>query len=98
MMKQTYKYSHRYNIGMQYTNNSPTQSLFPVQSVSNTGHWQKKYFEVPTRVRVRFNTKIPSHDIKIVLCLQIQTQIYQSACWWLVPSLVGGHQSKKTFK
>ena len=31
---------------------------------------------------------------KLALCLQIQTQIYQSACRQLVPSLVGGHQSR----
>ena len=32
------------------------------------------------------HTEIASHDMKIALCLQIQTQIYQSACWQLVPS------------
>jgi hypothetical protein len=38
------------------------------------------------RVRICAHTEITSHDTKRALCLQIQTQIYQSACRWLVPS------------
>ena len=43
---------------------------------------------------ITLDLSISSHDVKIVLCLWIQTQIYQSACRWLVPLLAGGHQSK----
>ena len=42
---------------------------------------------------ITLDSSILSHDVKIALCLQIQTQIYQSACRRLVPSLAGGHQS-----
>ena len=42
---------------------------------------------------ITLDSSILSHDVKIGLCLQIQTQIYQSACRRLVPSLAGGHQS-----
>ena len=36
---------------------------------------------------ITLDLSISSHDVKIVLCLWIQTQIYQSACQRLVPLL-----------